>query len=77
VGFTDQDEPFQFSAIGRLMPFLVTNPAALHPMLNCVVLQDTLENSLMLPDGTGTFWTDQFDPFHRSANVRPVLEFSK
>ena len=26
VGFPAQDEPFQFSAIGRLMPFLVTNP---------------------------------------------------
>ena len=68
VGFTAQDEPFQFSAIGRLMPFLVTNPTALHPMLDAVVLHDTLENSLMLPDGTGTFWTDQADPFHRSAS---------
>jgi hypothetical protein len=73
VGFTAQDEPFQFSAIGRLMPFLVTNPTALHPMLAAVVLHDTLENSLMLPDGTGTFWTDQANPFHRSASGTPLL----
>src|SRR5579859_41790 len=68
AGFTAQAEPFQFSASGRLMPLLVTDPTALQPVLNCVVPHDTLENSLMLPDGTGTFCTDQFDPFQRSAS---------
>src|SRR5690242_5486575 len=74
VGFTDQDEPFQFSAIGRLMPFLVTNPTALQPVLNCVVLQDTLENSLVLPDGTCAFCAVQFVPFHRSASGTTLLD---
>src|SRR6516162_546741 len=74
VGFTAQVDPFQFSAIGRLTPFLVTNPTALQPVSNCVVLQDTLENSLMLPDGAGTFCTAQFVPFHRSASGTPLFE---
>jgi hypothetical protein len=68
VGFTAQDEPFQFSASGRMTPFLVTDPTALHPVLNCVVLHDTLENWLELPDGTAADCTAQFDPFHRSAS---------
>src|SRR5258708_5833568 len=68
TGFAAQVEPFQLSAIGRLMPFVVTNPTALHPMVNGVVLHDTLENSLMLPDGTGTLCADQLVPFHRSAH---------
>jgi hypothetical protein len=74
VGFTAQDVPFQFSASGRLMPFLVTNPTALQPTSNCVVLHDTLENSLALPAGAGTFCTDQFDPFQRSASGTTLLE---
>src|SRR5215467_9314403 len=74
VGFTAQVDPFQFSASGRLMPFLVTNPTALQPVSNCVVLQDTLENSLMLPEGTFAFCTTQFVPFHRSASGTPLLE---
>jgi len=53
VGRTDHVEPFQFSAIGVPMPFFMTNPTALHPMLNCVVLHDTLENSLRLPRERG------------------------
>src|SRR5690242_1710856 len=52
TGLVAQVEPFQFSAIGRVMPFLTTDPTALQPMLNCVVLHDTLENWLLLPDGT-------------------------
>jgi hypothetical protein len=68
VGLTAQDEPFQFSAIGRPTPFVVTNPTAVQPVLNCVVLHDTLENSLMLPDGTAAFCAAQADPFHRSAS---------
>jgi hypothetical protein len=68
AGFTDHDEPFQFSAIGRVMPFLVTDPTALHPTLNCVVLHDTLENWLLLPDGTAVACTAQAEPVQRSAS---------
>ena len=50
------------------MPFLVTDPTALHPTLNCVVPHDTLENWLLLPDGTAVACTTQFDPFQRSAS---------
>src|SRR5579871_3660706 len=74
VGLTAQDEPFQLSAIGRLMPFLVTNPTALQPMVNCVVLQDTLENSLMLPAGTFAFCTDQLVPVQRSASGTTLFD---
>ncbi len=66
VAFTAQVEPFQFSAIGVPMPFFMTNPAALQPVLNCVVVQDTLENSLMLPDGTFAFCAAQFARTGRS-----------
>ena len=74
VGFTAQVDPFQFSAIGVPMPFFMTNPTALQPMLNCVVLQDTLENSLRLPEGAGTFCADQLVPFQRSASGTALLD---
>src|ERR1051326_3051091 len=68
TGLVAQAEPFQFSAIGRTMPFLVTDPTALQPMLTCVVLHDTLENWLLLPDGTAAACTAQAEPVQRSAS---------
>jgi hypothetical protein len=59
------------------MPFLVTDPTALQPMLNCVALHDTLENWLLLPDGTAADCTAQFDPFHRSASGTSLVPLKK
>lgn len=70
-GSTAHFVPFQSSPAGRVTPLLVTNPAATHLEL---MEQDTLESSLVPPEGTAVFCTVQLFPFHRSASGTMLLE---
>src|SRR5215468_3674740 len=71
AGSTAHVVPFQNSPIGRLTPLLVTNPTATHLETK---EQDTLENSLALPEGTAAACTVHLVPFQRSASGTSLLE---